>query len=306
MSDARAEQTARLPNHALIQEAEMTMDLAGQAADEGGSRPSRRFLMCPPTYFSVHYRINPWMRPDEPVDVAVAVRQWQQLVETIEALGHRVLLMAPQPRLPDMVFTANGGIAIGDRAMAPRFLHDERAAESVHFAEALDALGFREVRRPRFVNEGEGDFRYVGGRILAAHGFRSAPRAADEVAEFFGIPVTKLRLVDPRFYHLDTALAVLDDATVAYWPGAFAERSRAVLAELFPDAIIASEPEAEAFCLNMISDGSNVITAAGCGELSRRLTERGFTVWPVDMGELRKAGGGAKCCVLQLHAASRS
>jgi N-dimethylarginine dimethylaminohydrolase len=285
----------------------MTMDLAAQAVEEGGGgRPFRRFLMCPPTYFSVHYSINPWMRPDEPVDVAVAVRQWQQLVETIEALGHRVLLMEPEPGLPDMVFTANGGIAIGDRAMAPRFLHDERAAESIHFARALGELGFREVRQPRFVNEGEGDFRYVGGRILAAHGFRSEAGAADEVEAFFGIPVTKLRLADPRFYHLDTALAVLDDATVAYWPGAFAKRSRAVLEALFPDAILATEQEAEAFCLNMISDGSNVITAAGCAELSRRLTESGFTVHPVEIGELRKAGGGAKCCVLQLHAAPTS
>jgi len=285
----------------------MTMDLAAQAVEEGGGgRPFHRFLMCPPTYFSVRYSINPWMRPDEPVDVAVAVRQWQQLVETIEALGHRVLLMEPEPGLPDMVFTANGGIAIGDRAMAPRFLHDERAAESIHFAQALGQLGFREVRQPRFVNEGEGDFRYVAGRILAAHGFRSEVRAADEVEAYFGIPVTKLRLVDPRFYHLDTALAVLDDATVAYWPGAFAKRSRAVLDALFPDAILATEQEAEAFCINMISDGRNVITAAGCAELSRRLTERGFTVHPVEIGELRKAGGGAKCCVLQLHAASTS
>ena len=36
-----------------------------------------------------------------------------------------------------------------------------------------------------------------------------------------GRPVISLRLVDPRFYHLDTALAALDDANIIYYPAAF-------------------------------------------------------------------------------------
>ena len=59
----------------------------------------------------------------------------------------------------------------------------------------------------------------------------------------------------PRFYHLDTALAVLDDTTIAYYPPAFSEESRARLLELFPDAIEVATPDAYVLGLNAVSDG---------------------------------------------------
>src|SRR5262249_45794133 len=74
-----------------------------------------------------------------------------------------------------------------------------------------------------------------------------------------GRPVVSLRLVDPRFYHLDVALAPVDDANVAYYPEAFAPASRRVLRRLFPDAVIADEADALAFGLNLVSDGRNVV-----------------------------------------------
>jgi N-dimethylarginine dimethylaminohydrolase len=261
----------------------------------------RTYLMCPPTHFTVRYSINPWMRLDEPVDADTAMAQWQMLLATLRGLGHTVELIAPQPELPDMVFAANGGIAIGDRAMTPRFRHPERSGESAYFGQAFSELGFRTVRHPRCVNEGEGDCLYTGEFILAGSGYRSEPGAVPELEEFFGLRAVGLTLVDPRFYHLDTALAVLDENTVAYWPGAFAPVSQTVLREIWPDAILAEEADAAALGLNMISDGGNVVMASGCPTLQRRLEERGFAVHPVDTSELRKSGGGAKCCVLRLH-----
>jgi arginine dihydrolase len=261
----------------------------------------RSYLMCPPTYFAVEYSINPWMRPDEPVDVGRAVGQWRMLAATLRDLGHSIELITPHPDLPDLVFTANGGIVIGDRAMTPRFKHPERAAESDLFGRAFAELGLPSVRHPRWVNEGEGDFLLAGDVILAGSGFRSDAEAASEVGDYFELPVIGLTLTDPRLYHLDTALAVLDETTVAYWPGAFSSDSQGVLRELFPDAILAEEADAAALGLNMISDGRNVIMASGCPTLAGQLNERGFVAHPVNTSELNKAGGGAKCCVLQLH-----
>ena len=67
---------------------------------------------------------------------------------------------------------------------------------------------------PAFVNEGEGDLLVAGPPddrvLLAGTGFRTDPRAHAEAAAVLGCPVLPLELVDPRFYHLDTALAVLD------------------------------------------------------------------------------------------------
>ena len=137
--------------------------------------------------------------------------------------------------------------------------------------------------------------------MLAGHGFRSDFAAADELAAVFGRKVVSLRLVDDRFYHLDTALCVLDGSTAMYYPAAFDDAGRAVLASMFPELIEAKDEDAEVLGLNAVSDGRHVVLAAAATGLARSLTERGFEVVPVDMSELLKAGGGAKCCTLELR-----
>lgn len=64
-----------------------------------------------------------------------------------------------------------------------------------------------------------------------------------------------LELVDPRFYHLDTALAVLDDRTIAFYPPAFSDTARRQLGALFPDAIVVGPADAHVLGLNVVSDG---------------------------------------------------
>ena len=279
----------------------MTISAPTTAPVSANVTGSRTYLMCPPAHFGVTYRINPWMRPDLPADRERALVQWTQLRGQLLALGHRVHDMPAQPGLPDLVFTANGGLVVDGRALVPRFRHRERAREAQHFAAAFRTLGIRHVRLASFTNEGEGDFRLVGGHILAGHGLRSDRHAAREVSDFFRLPVVPLRLIDPRFYHLDTALAVLDDNTIAYWPGAFDGAGQAALRRHYPDAVTAAEAEVSQLGLNMISDGRNVIMSAGCTTLRSKIEERGFDVVELPIDEFRKAGGGPKCCVLELH-----
>ena len=280
----------------------MSSTLADVAIDAPpAAATTHRYLMCPPTFFTVRYWINPWMEPDEPVDTDRAVRQWRRLRDQLVELGHDVAVMTPDPELPDLVFAANGGIAVGDKALVPRFRHPERQGESPVYAAALREFGITEVESARHVNEGEGDFLLTGPRFLAGTGQRSDPAAVDEVAEFFDIEVVPLTLVDPRFYHLDTALARLRPDLVAYWPGAFDRRSQGVLQELFPEAILATEADAAALALNMVSDGTTAIMTPGRPGLCSAIAERGLDVVEIATDELRKSGGGAKCCVLEHH-----
>ena len=87
-------------------------------------------------------------------------------------------------------------------------------------------------------------------------------QAHDEIAALLRMPVVSLELVDPRFYHLDTALAVLDDTTIAFYPPAFSDESQATLRELFPDAIEVTSADAYVLGLNVVSDGLNVVMPA--------------------------------------------
>ncbi|TQN43587.1 N-dimethylarginine dimethylaminohydrolase [Blastococcus colisei] len=262
----------------------------------------RRYLMCAPQHFEVSYAINPWMDVTRGADRDLALRQWETLRRTYLDLGHQVELIEPVPGLPDMVFAANGGLVIEGHALGARFTHAERRAEGPAYLRRLGSLDLKTVSEPVHVNEGEGDFLVVGELVLAGTGFRTDPGAHTEVQELFGIPVVSLQLVDPRFYHLDTALAVLDDRNVAYYPDAFSPGSRAVLQRLFPDAVLASEADATVLGLNAVSDGRHVVLPSAAAGLAAQLRERGYEPVGVDLGELLKAGGSVKCCTLEVRA----
>ncbi|QMU73811.1 amidinotransferase [Streptacidiphilus sp. P02-A3a] len=260
--------------------------------------------MCRPTHFAVEYAINPWMDPRLPTDSRLAARQWERLCGLLTGLGHRVDRVEAVPGLPDMVFAANAATVIDGRVLVAAFRHPERAPEAAAFGAWFRAHGYREVSTARAVNEGEGDHLLAGGRILAANGFRTSRASHDETARYFGRPVVELTLVDPRFYHLDTALAVLDDQQVMYYPPAFSQRSREQLRALFPDAIEAEERDAVALGLNAVSDGRHVVLPAAATALADRLAARGYQPIGVDLSELLKGGGGPKCCILELRAAA--
>jgi N-dimethylarginine dimethylaminohydrolase len=268
---------------------------------------TRHYVMCTPSHFAVEYAINPWMDPTIPVDSERATAQWDVLRHAYLELGHRVDVIAPVPGQPDMVFAANGAITVGGRTYGAMFRHPQREAEAAAFARFLRDQGLH-ITEPTHVNEGEGDFLALRSVILAGTGFRTSIESHIEAAETLDRPVVSLQLVDPRFYHLDTALAVLDDgggdapADIAYFPGAFSAHSQRTLRDLFPDAIQVSEMDALVLGLNVVSDGLNVVLPTAAIELAETLKARGYAPVPAELGELLKSGGSVKCCTMELHA----
>jgi len=260
----------------------------------------RRYLMCRPTHFAVTYRINPWMDPAAPYDNALAVAQWETLRRAFLDLGHTVDLIEPLPGLPDMVFAANGATVVDGKVLAVQFRDPERADEAPAYKAWFENAGFA-VFDSKHTNEGEGDILLAGEFLLAGTGFRTVHAAHAQTQEVFGRPVITLQLVDPAYYHLDTALCVLDERTVAYLPSAFSPGSQAVLRRLFPDAISATAADAAVLGLNAVSDGHTVVLPVQATDLTAALRERGYETVGVDVSELRKAGGGPKCCTLEVR-----
>ena len=268
---------------------------------------TRHFLMCPPTYFDVSYAINPWMDPTVGVDVRRALTQWEALVTSYRAHGHEVDVLEPVPGLPDMVFAANGATVVDGHVLQAKFAHPQRRAEARYHrrrhARHGESAGLTSLRAARAVNEAEGDFAVLADRVLAGSGFRTTPAAHRELASLTGREVLSLELVDPRFYHLDVALTVLDDERdhIAYYPAAFSEQSRQRLAVLFPDAVIADAADAQVLGLNCVSDGRHVWLPVGADHLAEQLTGAGYHVIPTDLSELLKGGGSVKCCTQELR-----
>jgi N-dimethylarginine dimethylaminohydrolase len=74
-----------------------------------------------------------------------------------------------------------------------------------------------------------------------------------------------------------------------------------VLHSLYPDALIADFADADVLGLNLVSDGRNVVLPAKATGLAAQIERRGFTAVGVELSELLKAGGGPKCCTLELR-----
>ncbi|OJZ63912.1 N-dimethylarginine dimethylaminohydrolase [Mycobacterium paraffinicum] len=260
---------------------------------------ARRYAMTPPTFFAVEYAINPWMDTSTPVDVGLAHAQWEALRATYLRLGHRVDVIEPAPGLPDMVYAANGGFIAGDVAIVAKFRFAERAGESRAYADWMSSIGYRPVST-RHINEGQGDLLMIGQTVLAGYGFRTDRRAHPEISAALRVPVVSLELVDPRFYHLDTVLAVLDDHTIAFYPPAFSAAAQDQLQALFPDAIAVGSADAFVLGLNVVSDGRHVVLPAQATGFAAQLRAAGFEPVGVDLSELLKGGGSVKCCTLEV------
>ncbi|MDF2807363.1 MAG: N-dimethylarginine dimethylaminohydrolase [Cellulosimicrobium sp.] len=284
----------------------------------------RHYLMCRPTYFTVSYEINPWMDRRTPVDTPLAVAQWERLRDTYRDLGHTVETIDPVPGLPDMVYAANGATVVDGLVYSARFTHPERGPEGPAYLKWFADHGYV-THLAEHVNEGEGDLLVAGDVVLAGTGFRTDRAAHAEAAALWGREVVTLELVDPRFYHLDTALTVLrgdsgamsgvrapdggahpgltgpPPVDVVYYPPAFSPAAQEVLRERYPDALLATEEDAVVLGLNAVSDGTHVVHAPRAQRFAAALRERGYETLAVDTSELLRGGGGAKCCTLEIR-----
>lgn len=257
--------------------------------------------MAPADYFGIEYEINAWMHEENQVNRAVAQEQWQKVYDIYnKKLGWAVELIEPVKHLPDMVFATDCCLIRDGRILLSRFRHPERQPESAHYEKWFRSHGFTKIMQTEHFFEGGGDNLFCGNKILAGHGFRSAPEAAGEIATFFGLEVVPLKIIDPFFYHLDTSVAVLSDDTVAFYPDALDKASQQRLRNAVPNVIEATLQEAQGFGLNAVSDGQTIVTSNESESLLQKYREAGFKVIGTPILEFRKSGGGVKCMTLDL------
>jgi len=264
------------------------------------------FLMCPPEYFTVAYIINPWMHGNlRRIDNAVAKQQWRALYDTLTDHA-TVRLVLPQPGSPDMVFTANAGLVKGKRFIVSRFRYPERQAEEPYFADWFMDRGYEVSLMPRDVPfEGAGDALFDRGEqcLWMAYGHRSISAARDILADKLDVEVEVLKLVDQRFYHLDTCFCPLEGGHVMYYPPAFDEASRAAIEKRVAPAkrIAIDEEDALAFACNSVNINETIVLNRATPAFVKTLSRHGFKVVQTPLSEFMKAGGSAKCLTLRLN-----
>lgn len=261
-------------------------------------------LMCPPTYFTVEYAINPWMEEAPPCNVELAKRQWDNLHKAItEQAGAHVELLTPERGVPDLVFTANAAFVYNNTAVIAHYKHAERRAEEPICADWFDKHGFKVVRMPDHVFfEGAGDALIWQDRVFAGYKTRTDIASHSLLTAATDLPVLSMELVNPRYYHIDVCLCPLQDGHLIYSPDAFDEYGRTVIEANVPakKLIPVSIEEAARFACNAVNIGDTVIFNQGSPQLMDDLKARGFRVIQVDLSEFLKSGGSSKCLTLRI------
>jgi lysine-ketoglutarate reductase/saccharopine dehydrogenase-like protein (TIGR00300 family) len=261
--------------------------------------------MCAPDYYDVDYVINPWMEGNiHKSSRDRAVEQWQGLYHLIKE--HAIVdLVTPEKGVPDLVFTANAGLVLGDTAVLSRFYHKERQGEEPYFKAWFESNGFTvHELPPELPFEGAGDalFDREGRWLWAGYGFRSELDSHPYLAKWLDVEVLSLRLMDDRFYHLDTCFCPLNNGYLLYYPPAFDAYSNRLIEMRVPaeKRIAIAEHDAVNFACNAVNLDQIVIMNKASTELKQHLTDAGFQVLETPLTEFLKAGGAAKCLTLRV------
>jgi lysine-ketoglutarate reductase/saccharopine dehydrogenase-like protein (TIGR00300 family) len=261
--------------------------------------------MCAPDFFGVDYVINPWMEGNIGKAVRTKAReQWNLLHGHLRKVA-KVELVTPRPGLPDLVFTANAGVVLGSKVVLGHFLYRERRAEEPHFRSWFKGYGFEVLDMPADLPcEGAGDalIDREGGWLWAAYGQRAELDSHLLLAQWLDIEVLSLRLIDQRFYHLDTCLCPLEGGWLLYYPGAFDAYSNQLIEKRVPakKRIAIAEADALRFVCNAANVGRWIFLHQSSPQLKADLKLAGYDVVETPLSEFLKAGGSAKCLSLRL------
>jgi N-dimethylarginine dimethylaminohydrolase len=274
-----------------------------------------RILMCAPEHFEVSYSINPWMDPatwaEEAGSLGLAARrEWKRLKQKLEQLGASIELVPPAKGLPDLVFTANAAVVMDGIALVANFRCPERQPEAAHYERSFRELWARGVidgvrtMPDGVVLEGAGDCVWDPARQIfwSGYGPRSEKDAARVVAETYGVEALPLELVNPSFYHMDTALAPLPRGEMMYVPSAFSQDGLRQIHERVPpeQRIALSDKDACVFAANAVKLGDNIVMSSCSTGLRRRLEDAGYRVHATSLGTYHRSGGSAFCLTLRL------
>ena len=260
------------------------------------NRTISRVLLCRPDNFDVDYIINPYMQPHS-VDKAKALRQWKKLVSALQTENIDVEIIEQAKGVPDMVFATDQGIVRGNEVLLANFRFPERKKERPYYRKWFEAHGYIiRTLSDVFPFEG-GDTLFFGDMLLVGTGFRASVSSCEELSHTLDIDVLPLRLTDAKYYHLDTALLVLDSKTALYYPPAFSLNSKNLLRTVVRNLHELTQEQAESFAANSFVSGDTVFTQAGIPGFKKKLESFGKKVIEVDLGEFKKAGGGIHCLI---------
>ncbi|MGG2465153.1 dimethylargininase [Streptomyces sp. RGM 3693] len=223
----------------------------------------------------------------QPVDPALALRQWEAYVQALHDHGWRTTEVAPADDCPDAVFVEDTMVVFRNVALLARSGAESRRPELPAAREAAEALGcsLNAVRAPGTLDGG--DVLKIGDTVYVGRGCRTNPEGVRQLRSAFeplGARVVAVPL--RRVLHLKSAVTALPDGTViGYLP----------LGE-DPSVFPQFRPVLEESGAHVVLLGDDVVLMAASAPRSAQLfTRLGYRPVLVDISEFEKREGCVTC-----------
>ena len=222
-----------------------------------------------------------------PIDVDLAVLQWDGYVEALRAAGWDVTEVDPADECPDAVFVEDALVLFGDLAVVTNPGARQRRPETESAERAARELGLEtaHITDPAFLDGG--DVLKIDRTAYVGVGGRTNAAAIDQLTRILGphgwtvvaVPVTKV-------LHLKSAVTALPDGTVIGFRDLVDDPA------VFPSFLPVSEPSGS----HVVQlDERTLLMAADAPASAALLRQRGYDIVEVDISEFEKLEGCVTC-----------
>jgi dimethylargininase len=229
----------------------------------------------------------------QPVDVDLAMRQWEGYVAALRGAGWQTIEVPAIESCPDSVFVEDTAVMYADRAVITRPGADERKPETAATAEVLGALGYDVVSVQAPGTLDGGDVLKHDNTVWVGLGGRTNQAGFDQLAAYlapYGAKVVPVPLT--KVLHLKSAVTALPDGTVVGYEPLVDD----------PDVWDRFLPVPEESGSHVVLLGGDTVLMSTDAPESRRLFERrGLDVVAVDMSEFIKLEGCVTCLSVRLR-----
>lgn len=228
-----------------------------------------------------------------PVDVALALRQWEAYVAALQAEGWETIEVPAADDCPDSVFVEDTVVMYGDLAVITRPGADSRKPETAATEATLVGLGHRIARIEEPGTLDGGDVLKHGTTVWVGLGGRTNRTGFEQLAAHLepeGADVVPVALT--KVLHLKSAVTALPDGTVIGYPPLVDDPG---VWDRF--AAVPEEPGAHVVLLG----DDVVLMSAAAPRTAEALASRGLRTVTVDISEFEKLEGCVTCLSVRLR-----
>ena len=228
-----------------------------------------------------------------PIDVSLAMRQWQHYVNTLLRIGWDVIEVPGEEDCPDAVFIEDTAAVRGHVALIARPGAESRRPEIEGTRRVLNDLGYTIVDAAAPATLEGGDVLKLGATIYVGQSTRTNAAGADALRQAFGSQgVDVVQLPVEKVLHLKSGVTALPDGTAVAYEPLFD------LAAPFEKFLaVPEEPGAHV----VVIDEGRVLMADSAPKTADIYVARGLEVITVGISEFEKLEGCVTCLSIRLR-----